>query len=69
MLQTAKKLDAIAEGGSVVALTYIAAQRTFPGYADMADAKSLFESSLVALVITMEEKRVFVSILYLSRQR
>ena len=44
MLQTAKKLDAIAEGGSVVALTYIAAQRTFLGYGDMADAKSLLES-------------------------
>ena len=44
VLQTAKKLDAIAEGGSVVALTYIAAQRTFLGYGDMADAKSLLES-------------------------
>ena len=44
MLQTAKKLDAVAEGGSVVALTYIAAQRTFLGYGDMADAKSLLES-------------------------
>lgn len=44
MLQTAKKLDAIAEGGSVVTLTYIAAQRTFLGYGDMADAKSLLES-------------------------
>lgn len=44
MLQTAKRLDAIAQGGSVVALTYIAAQRTFLGYGDMADAKSLLES-------------------------
>ncbi|MDR0574219.1 MAG: SDR family oxidoreductase [Tannerella sp.] len=44
MLQTAKKLDAIAEYGSVVALTYVAAQRTFFGYNDMADAKSLLES-------------------------
>ncbi|MDR2469795.1 MAG: SDR family oxidoreductase [Tannerella sp.] len=44
MLQTAKKLDAIAEGGSVVALSYVAAQRTFFGYNDMADAKSLLES-------------------------
>ncbi len=44
MLQTAKKLDAIAQGGSVVALTYVAAQRTFLGYGDMADAKSLLES-------------------------
>lgn len=44
MLQTAKKIDAIADGGSVVALTYIAAQRIFTGYGDMADAKSLLES-------------------------
>lgn len=44
MLQVAKKQDAIAEGGSVVALTYVAAQRTFYGYSDMADAKSMLES-------------------------
>lgn len=44
MMQVAKKLDAIAEGGSVLALTHIAAQRTFTGYNDMADAKSLLES-------------------------
>lgn len=43
-LATAKKLDAINEWGSVVALTYIAAQRIFPDYNDMADAKSLLES-------------------------
>jgi len=43
-LATAKKLDALNEWGSVVALTYIAAQRTFPDYGDMADAKSLLES-------------------------
>ena len=44
LLQTAMKLDAINEWGSVVALTYIAAQRIFPDYGDMADAKSLLES-------------------------
>lgn len=44
VLQTAKKLDAINEWGSVLALTYIAAQRVFPGYNDMADAKALLES-------------------------
>jgi Enoyl-[acyl-carrier-protein] reductase (NADH) len=44
MLQVAKKQNAIAEYGSVVALSYIAAQRTFFGYNDMADAKSLLES-------------------------
>ena len=44
MLQVAKKMDAIAEYGSVVALTYVASQRTFFGYNDMADAKSMLES-------------------------
>jgi enoyl-[acyl-carrier protein] reductase I len=43
-LQTAEKLDAINEYGSVVALTYMAAQRTFPFYGDMADAKAMLES-------------------------
>jgi enoyl-[acyl-carrier protein] reductase I len=43
-LQTAEKLDAINEWGSVVALTYMAAQRTFSFYSDMADAKAMLES-------------------------
>ena len=43
-LQVAKDLDALNEWSSVVALTYIAAQRIFPDYGDMADAKSLLES-------------------------
>jgi enoyl-[acyl-carrier protein] reductase I len=38
------KMDAMNEWSSVVALTYIAAQRIFPDYNDMADAKSLLES-------------------------
>lgn len=44
ILQTARKLDAINPWGSVVALSYVAAQRTLYGYNDMADAKSLLES-------------------------
>jgi len=44
MLSVAKRLDAIAEGGSVVALTYMAAQRTYPFYTDMADIKAMLES-------------------------
>src|SRR5882757_7138020 len=44
MLSVAMKLDAISEWGSVVALTYIAAQRTYPFYTDMADIKALRES-------------------------
>ena len=44
MLSVAMKMDAINEWGSVVALTYIAAQRTYPFYTDMADIKALLES-------------------------
>lgn len=44
MIQVARKKDAINEWGSIVALSYIAAQRTLYGYNDMADAKSLLES-------------------------
>lgn len=44
ILQTAWKLDAISEWGSVIALTYVAAQRTLAGYNDMGDAKALLES-------------------------
>ena len=44
MIQVAKKQDAIAEYGSIVALSYVAAQRTFYGYNDMADAKAMLES-------------------------
>ena len=44
VLRTAWDLDALNEWGSVVALTYIAAQRVFPDYNEMADAKALLES-------------------------
>lgn len=44
MLLTARRLDAISEWGSVVALSYVAAQRTLDKYNDMGDAKALLES-------------------------
>jgi enoyl-[acyl-carrier protein] reductase I len=44
LLQICYKFDAIKEWGSVVALSYIAAQRVLYGYNDMADAKALLES-------------------------
>jgi len=44
ILQTAYKLDAINDWGSVLALSYVAAQRSLYGYNDMADAKALLES-------------------------
>jgi len=39
-----KKHDAMNDWGSIIALSYVAAQRTLYGYNDMADAKSLLES-------------------------
>jgi enoyl-[acyl-carrier protein] reductase I len=44
VLQTAYKFDSLKEWGSVVALSYVAAQRTLSGYNDMGDAKALLES-------------------------
>ena len=44
VMQTLFKADAMSEWGSIVALTYMAAQRTFPDYNDMADNKAYLES-------------------------
>jgi enoyl-[acyl-carrier protein] reductase I len=44
LMQVAMKMDAVKEWGSILALTYIAAQRTFPDYSEMAEAKALLES-------------------------
>jgi enoyl-[acyl-carrier protein] reductase I len=44
VMQSLLKLDAISDWGSVLGLTYIAAQRTFPDYNEMAESKSLLES-------------------------
>jgi len=44
VLQTARKLDAINNWGSVIGLSYVASERTMYGYNDMADAKALLES-------------------------
>jgi enoyl-[acyl-carrier protein] reductase I len=43
-MQTAWKMEAMNDYGSILALSYIAAQRTFPDYNDMADNKALLES-------------------------
>lgn len=62
VLQTAKKLDAINEWGSVVALSYVAAQRTMYEYNDMADAKAMLESIARSFgYIYGREKRIRVN--------
>jgi enoyl-[acyl-carrier protein] reductase I len=44
MMQVLYKKDAMNEWGSIVALSYMAAQRVFPDYNDMADNKAYLES-------------------------
>ena len=43
-MQCAYQKDCINEWGSILGLTYIAAQRTFPDYGEMAESKALLES-------------------------
>lgn len=44
VMQVAYKMDIMNDWGSIVALTYMAAQRTFPDYSEMAESKALLES-------------------------
>lgn len=44
MMQVLYKQDAMTEWGSILAFTYMAAQRTFPDYNEMAEAKAMLES-------------------------
>lgn len=44
MMSSLDKLDAMSDWGSVLGLSYIAAQRVFPDYGDMAQAKAMLES-------------------------
>ena len=44
VMQVLYKQDAMGEWGSIVALSYMAAQRVFPDYNDMADNKAFLES-------------------------
>lgn len=62
VMQVARKKDAVNEWGSIVALSYIAAQRTLYGYNDMADAKALLESIARSFgYIYGREKRIRVN--------
>ena len=44
VMQVLWEQDAMNDWGSIMALTYIAAQRTFPDYNEMAESKALLES-------------------------
>ncbi len=53
--------DALADGASVVALSYIAAERTFTTYSDMADAKALLQSITRSFGARLGEKKIRVN--------
>lgn len=57
LLNVLYRKDALNDWGSVAALTYIAAQRTFEGYNDMADAKALLESITRSFGVIYGKKR------------
>ncbi len=61
MMQTLWKLDAMNEGGSILGLTYIAAQRSFPDYGEMAESKALLESFARSFGYHFSEKKVRVN--------
>lgn len=44
VVQNGLKAEALADNGSIVALSYIGAQRVFSAYSEMGDAKALLES-------------------------
>jgi enoyl-[acyl-carrier protein] reductase I len=56
-----QKFDLINEGGSVVALSYIGAQRVFSKYSDMNDAKALLESIARNFGSRLGEKKIRVN--------
>ena len=62
VIQVAKRMDVINEWGSIVALSYVAAQRTLFEYNDMADAKAMLESIARSFgYIYGREKRVRIN--------
>lgn len=61
VMKVAYDKDCMNEWGSILALTYIAAQRTFPDYNDMADNKSYLESIARSFGYYWGEKKVRVN--------
>ena len=61
LMQVLYNKDAMNEWGSIVALSYMAAQRVFPDYNDMADNKAYLSPLQEALVIFLVKKKVRVN--------
>lgn len=61
VMKVAYEKDCVNEWGSILALSYIAAQRTFPDYNDMADNKSYLESIARSFGYFWGERKVRVN--------
>jgi len=61
VLQVAEKTESMNEWGSILALTYIAAQRSFPAYSDMAQAKAVLESVARSYGARLGRKKIRVN--------
>ncbi len=57
----ALKSDSLNDGGSIVALTYIGAQRIFSRYSDMGDAKALLESVARSFGYRLGRRRIRIN--------
>jgi len=62
VMHVAHKMDALNQNASILALSYIAAQRVFPDYTDMSQAKAMLESIARSFGgVLAKEKRVRVN--------
>ncbi len=58
VITAADEQEALADGGSIVALSYIGAQRTFSKYSEMGDAKALLESIVRSYGYRLADRRI-----------
>lgn len=63
------KTDALAEGGSIAALSYIGAQRTFSKYSEMGDAKALLESIVRSYGYRLADRNIRINTISQSPTR
>lgn len=61
--------EALAEGGSIVALSYIGAQRVFSKYSEMGDAKALLESIARSFGYRLGQRRIRINTISQSPTR
>lgn len=69
IIHAAIEADALAEGASIVALTYIGAQRTYSKYSEMGDAKALLESIVRSFGYRLGKKGIRINAISQSPTR